>query len=71
MPTIEMFIVDGYTDRQKMQLIDKLTSAVVTSIDAPAESVRIILTEVAAKNYGIAGKSAAALADEKKLPGGA
>ncbi len=67
MPTIETFIVEGYTDQQKKQLIGSLTSAVVTAIDAPIESVRIILTEVAEKNFGIAGKTAAALKQEAQV----
>jgi 4-oxalocrotonate tautomerase len=67
MPTIETFIVEGYTDQQKQQLISSLTSAVVTAIDAPIDSVRIIITEVAEKNFGIAGKTAAALRQEAQL----
>jgi len=61
MPTIEMFIVEGCDDGDKKRLISALTSAVVTAIEAPADAVRVILTEVPAANFGIGGHSAAAL----------
>lgn len=56
MPTIEAFIVEGHSHRQKEQLIDSLTHAVVESIAAPIDSVRVILNEVAARHVGVGGK---------------
>ena len=61
MPTIETFLVEGGSDSAKQRLISALTSAVVTAINAPAESVRVILTEVPAGNFGVGGQTAAAL----------
>ncbi|MES2259362.1 MAG: 2-hydroxymuconate tautomerase family protein [Pseudomonadota bacterium] len=58
MPTIETFITEGHSDGRKQQLIESLTQAVVTSVDAPADSVRIILTEVPDGNFGVGGKAA-------------
>lgn len=59
MPTIETFVVEGGSDDGKRRLIAALTAAVVTAIDAPADSVRVILSEVPAANFGIGGRSVA------------
>ncbi|SFV15029.1 tautomerase family protein [Pseudoduganella namucuonensis] len=59
MPTIETFVVEGGSDGGKRDLISALTAAVVAAIDAPADSVRVILTEVPAAHFGIGGQSVA------------
>lgn len=66
MPTIETFIVQGYSDLQKERLITSLTSAVVESIDAPIDSVRVFLTELAPGNFGIGGRTIANMRAEDK-----
>lgn len=64
MPNIEMFVVEGYSDQQKQALVGALTQATVEAIGAPIDSIRVWLTEVPAKQFGIAGKSVAAIAAE-------
>lgn len=59
MPNIEMFIVEGYSNEKKAELIKALTAATVESISAPVESVRVMLTEIPEKNFGIAGVTVA------------
>lgn len=61
MPNIEMFLVEGYPDQQKETLIAALTDAAVTAIDAPADSIRVMLTEMSARNFGIGGKTVQAI----------
>jgi 4-oxalocrotonate tautomerase len=59
MPTVETFILQGYSDLQKERLITSLTAAVVEAIDAPIDSVRVFLTELAPGNFGIGGRTVA------------
>ncbi|EJL92129.1 hypothetical protein, 4-oxalocrotonate tautomerase [Herbaspirillum sp. CF444] len=66
MPNIEMFVVEGLSDQQKEKLIDALTAATVEAIDAPADSIRVWLSEIPAKQFGIAGKSVAAIEAARK-----
>lgn len=66
MPNIEMFVVEGLNDQQKENLIAALTAATVEAIDAPVDSIRVWLTEISAKHFGVAGKSVAAINAEKK-----
>jgi 4-oxalocrotonate tautomerase family enzyme len=61
MPTIEAFIAEGYSHRQKHDLIEAMTHAVVDAIDAPIDSVRVILNEVGTHDAGIGGKTGAAI----------
>jgi 4-oxalocrotonate tautomerase family enzyme len=56
MPTLEIYLPQGYADERKAQLIQGLTDATVQAIGAPAESVRILLSELAAANTGLGGK---------------
>ena len=56
MPTLEVYLPQGYADERKAQLIEGLTAATVQAIGALAESVRILLTELAAANAGLGGK---------------
>jgi 4-oxalocrotonate tautomerase len=60
MPTIQAIIMEGHSSAQKARLIATLTDAVVQSIDAPAESVCVILNEVPRAHFGIAGQAATA-----------
>ena len=71
MPTIEAFIAEGYSHRQKHELIEAMTHAVVASIDAPIDSVRVILNEVGAHDIGIGGRPAAALTSPETGQGAA
>jgi 4-oxalocrotonate tautomerase len=61
MPTIQAFILEGHPSHQKGRLIADLTDAVVGAIDAPADSVCVILNEVPRANFGIAGQAATAV----------
>ncbi|MDN7849044.1 tautomerase family protein [Burkholderia seminalis] len=59
MPTLEVFLPVGHDDARKAELIARLTGATVDAIGAPAESVRVLLTELPATHVGLGGRSAA------------
>lgn len=46
MPIIDVTVAQGRSPEQLRTLITKLTEAAVEAVDAPAESVRVILREV-------------------------
>ncbi|MBN3851934.1 4-oxalocrotonate tautomerase [Paraburkholderia sp. Ac-20340] len=58
MPTLEVYMPAGHAEARKATLIDTLTYATVNAIGAPAESVRILLSELPASDYGIGGRAA-------------
>jgi 4-oxalocrotonate tautomerase len=57
MPTLEVFLPEGHEVARKAQLIAGLTQATVTAIGAPAESVRILLSELPPHDFGWGGVS--------------
>ncbi|RDU96232.1 tautomerase family protein [Trinickia dinghuensis] len=59
MPTLEVFLPAGHVEASKAELIRRLTLATVESIGAPAESVRILLSELPPAHIGLGGRSAA------------
>ncbi|KAA1012048.1 4-oxalocrotonate tautomerase [Paraburkholderia panacisoli] len=58
MPTLEVYLPAGHAPVRKAQLIAGLTQATVDSIGAPAESVRILLSELPPHDFGVGGVSA-------------
>ena len=58
MPVAQINILEGRTDEQKEALIHEVTDAIVRSLGAPVESVRVILNEMPKQHFGIGGQSA-------------
>ena len=55
MPIVVCHLLSGRPTEVKEKLIKNLTTAVVDSLAAPVESVRIILQEMPPEHFGIAG----------------
>jgi 4-oxalocrotonate tautomerase len=51
MPLVEVTLVEGRTAEQLRTLISRLTAAVVDSVGAPKENVRVVLREVPATHW--------------------
>ncbi len=56
MPLVQVTLVEGRPADAKRALIAELTDAVVHTLDAPRESVRVILNEVPAEHWGVGGQ---------------
>ncbi|WP_321312184.1 2-hydroxymuconate tautomerase [Halarcobacter sp.] len=57
MPIATINIIEGRSDEKKEKLIESVSQAISQSLDAPIESVRIIINEMPKQHYGIAGNS--------------
>lgn len=51
MPIIEVTLIEGRPPERLRDLITRLTDAAVEAVDAPRESVRVILREVPATHF--------------------
>lgn len=51
MPIIEVTLIEGRAPEKLRTLITRLTDAAVEAVDAPRESVRVILREVPATHF--------------------
>lgn len=58
MPITTVNIMEGRSDEQKEAMIAAVTEALATTLNAPAESVRIIINEMPKQHFGIGGSSA-------------
>ncbi|WP_142846222.1 2-hydroxymuconate tautomerase [Telmatospirillum sp. J64-1] len=63
MPVVDITLIEGRTPEKKLALIRKVTEAVVEAIDAPRDSVRVILREVPGEHFAAGG-------NPKKMPPG-
>jgi len=58
MPIMVVHMMEGRSDEQKERLIEKLTDAAVEALDAPRQSVRIMLQEMPKTHFGVGGVTA-------------
>ncbi|MDE3009346.1 MAG: 4-oxalocrotonate tautomerase family protein [Pseudomonadota bacterium] len=58
MPFAQIYMIEGRTEEQKRAVIEKVTQALCEAVDAPIASVRVLISEVPASNWGIAGQTA-------------
>ncbi|MBB5174127.1 2-hydroxymuconate tautomerase [Texcoconibacillus texcoconensis] len=56
MPIVTVKMLEGRTDEQKKQLVEKVTDAVTETTGASAERVSVVIEEMDKSNFGIAGK---------------
>lgn len=58
MPFIQVNILEGRTEQQKVDLIRELTETACRVLGSKPEQVRVLINDVPNTNWGIAGKSA-------------
>ncbi|WP_293878253.1 MULTISPECIES: 2-hydroxymuconate tautomerase family protein [unclassified Sphingomonas] len=58
MPIMHVFMLEGRTEAQKAAFIAAVTIASQQTVDATPESVRVMITDLPAHNFGIAGQTA-------------
>lgn len=61
MPIIEVTLIEGRTPEKKVAMMKAVTDAVVETLGAPRESVRVIIYEVPPEHFAVGGVP-------KKLP---
>lgn len=55
MPLVQVTMIEGRSPEQKRALLSELTEAVVRSVGAPPENVRVVIYEVPATHWAVAG----------------
>jgi len=56
MPIVNVTMIEGRPVELKVKLIRAITDAIVDSINAPKDSIRVILNEVPPWHFGAAGE---------------
>ena len=60
MPIVSIKMITGRSEAQKAELIRRVAESVSTALDAPVDTVRIMISECAIENWGIGPASAKA-----------
>lgn len=55
MPIVEITLIEGRSDEAKERLHAKVAEAIHEAIDAPRESIRIIIREVPGNHFSVGG----------------
>ena len=55
MPIIDITLLEGRTNEQKSALITEVTDAVVRTLAAPPQTVRVIIRELEPAHFAVAG----------------
>lgn len=56
MPIIHVNLIEGRPTDKVTKLIENITEVTAETLDAPKESVRVLVTEIPGTHWGIAGK---------------
>lgn len=55
MPIVTVKMLEGRTDEQKKALVEKVTAAVVETVNAQPEAVSIVIEEMSKNHYATGG----------------
>jgi len=55
MPILEMHLLEGRSVEKKRKAVAAVTAALVESLEVPADTVRILITEHPAEHFSVGG----------------
>ncbi|WP_019153067.1 4-oxalocrotonate tautomerase [Robertmurraya massiliosenegalensis] len=56
MPIINVQLIEGREEKKIAEVIENITNTVSETLDAPKETIRVIVTEIPKTHWGKAGK---------------
>jgi 4-oxalocrotonate tautomerase len=66
MPLVQISMLPGRSPEQKRALLAEVTDAVVRTCKVPPETVRVLISEIAAEHWAVGGVSRAEIDARKK-----
>jgi 4-oxalocrotonate tautomerase len=70
MPLVHIDMLEGRPAEKIEKMIGAVSEAIATSLEAPIESVRVVVNEMKPHQYGVAGKPWAVVLEERKREAG-
>jgi 4-oxalocrotonate tautomerase len=55
MPIIQVQLIEGRPKEKIAEVIQNITNTVAETLDAPKESIRVLVTEIPNTHWGVAG----------------
>jgi 4-oxalocrotonate tautomerase len=66
MPIVQVSLMEGRPEKKIERMVAAVSEAVATSLEAPIETVRVIVYEMQPHQYGIGGKPARVAMEERR-----
>lgn len=66
MPIVQVSLMEGRPEEKIEQMISAVSEAVSNSLEAPIETVRVIVYEMRPHQYGVGGKPYRVVQEERK-----
>lgn len=66
MPLVHIDIMEGRPEEKVERMIGAVSQAIATSLEAPIETVRVIVNEMKPYQYGVGGKSWTTVLEERR-----
>lgn len=66
MPIVQVSMMEGRPEAKIEKMISAVSEAVSASLEAPIETVRVLVYELQAHQYGIGGKPYRVVQDERR-----
>ena len=66
MPIITVNLLEGRSTENIEKMITRVSEAAASSLDAPIETVRVMVNEMPAHTFGIGGRSASVVMAERR-----
>lgn len=57
MPIVHVYMLEGRDEEKKRKMMARVTDAVAESLEAPRESIRVLIVEMPKEHFGIGGVS--------------
>jgi 4-oxalocrotonate tautomerase len=55
MPIVNIQLIEGRSEEKIKEVIHNVTEVISSTLDAPKESIRVLVTEIPKTHWGIAG----------------
>jgi len=66
MPLVHIDLMEGRSPERIERMIEEVSKAIATSLEAPIDTVRIVVNEMRPHQYGVAGKAWPAVLEERR-----
>ena len=66
MPLVHIDMMEGRPAEKVEKMITAVSEAIATSLEAPIESVRVVVNEMEPHQYGVAGKPLRVVQEERR-----
>ena len=66
MPIVQVSLMEGRPEEKIEKMVAAVSEAVATSLEAPIETVRVIVYEMQPHQYGIGGRPARGVMEERR-----